>query len=554
MSRIGRIGDDNSYTSSNESGGRVGRIGLSTQDLDKEYQSTTVKKKKQDDLKKKLAEIDARTEQAKKDVWSPQKILQDNLNAAANVGKALVVDPAVTLYKQAETAVKGGQTSFDKGAGLVNKDLAKNQEDYIRSEQKKGTISKERADQEVSKLKTNSDKATKKLEKAEQETGVKYSPGEGAFAALDTVGLATGLGEIGQIVLRKAVEKQAQKVGRELTENEVKDLAVKTKSTVKEAPTATQTENVLESTDAPVITRTQPVEVSPVSEVPKTTVEPIKQKSFAPLDQATQQKVVKLVDDSTRTPVPEGKVRLYQTQDASEAGKLSDQYFKDTDNLANFINGRADNAKLTFKDVPESQVAQVPGKPQVFKIREEGETVSTPPAGDTVSGNARRIEAKAVEKKLTDKFEDLPEYKAINMKEQADEAINLVNNDRKLAEEIIAGKANAPGNLRAQSVHQALEEIATKNGDVDLLQKLARSPINTELSKSAQNLRIAAERDPYSAVENIRQVRDARAKMSETRTKTTVKKETAKIKKQVEAATPKQKKEDWASFAESLVC
>jgi len=174
--------------------------------------------------------------------------------------------------------------------------------------------------------------------------------------------------------------------------------------------------------------------------------------------------------------------------------------------------------------------------------------------GDTVSGNALRLEQNALEKKLTDNLGDLAEYKSINMKEQADKAIKLINNDRQKAIDIIDGKANPPGNLKAQSVHQALEEIAIQDGDVSLLQKLAKSHVNRELSESAQNLRIAAERDPQSAVENIRQLQDVRKEMAEKRSGSTVKKEATKIKAEIDKVTPKATKQDWASFVKELQC
>lgn len=174
--------------------------------------------------------------------------------------------------------------------------------------------------------------------------------------------------------------------------------------------------------------------------------------------------------------------------------------------------------------------------------------------GNTISGNAARIEQRSLEKKLTEKMGDLPQYKSINMKEQAKEAIDLIGTDKQHAIDIIEGKAQPPGNLKAHSVHQALEDLAVKEGDGELLTKLAKSHINTELSESAQNLRIAAERDPHSAVEQIRQIKDARVKAAEKRSKTTVSSEAKDIRKKVESATPRATKQDWNSFIKELTC
>lgn len=90
-------------------------------------------------------------------------------------------------------------------------------------------------------------------------------------------------------------------------------------------------------------------------------------KSFAPLDSATTAKMNTLSKSSDALPLQDGYTRLYQTNE----GKLkSDQFFQDKDLLANYINGRADNANLSFRDVPNDAVKTVPGKPDVFKVDE----------------------------------------------------------------------------------------------------------------------------------------------------------------------------------------
>jgi len=228
---------------------------------------------------------------------------------------------------------------------------------------------------------------------------------------------------------------------------------------------------------------------------------------------------------------------------------------KDTGYSFNNILELKKNADGTYTSIADNPTPTTP-KTEVPKgsVKPIGKPKAEKQVGDTVSGNSARIEQIAIEKRLTDSFGNLPQFKGINMKEQAKLSSELILTDRQGAIDIIDGRKNPPGNLKAQSVHQALEEVATREGDVNLLLKLARSNINTELSESAQNLRIAAERNPHGAVENIRKISDARLKNAEKRSKTTIKKESASIKKQVEARTPKQKKEDWASFAESLVC
>lgn len=377
-------------------------------------------------------------------------------------------------------------------------------------------------------------------------TGVGLGAATGGALGGTIPAIASKLGPIAKSVFTKAAEKRAEKLGRDLTEAEANDLAERTVKALPEEQPPNRQSEMGSITITPERTVKSPTTADMGAGLPE--VKP--PKPFAPLDEPTIAKVSDVKAKAETTPVPEGHTRLYQTKDTSDANIISDQYFKSADEVGNFINGRSDNAELRFVDVPSDQVSSVPGKPTVFKIKDE----ATTPVGDTISGNAARIEARGLEKKLTEKMGDLPEYKSINMKEQAQEAANLITNNKKLAVDVIDGKANAPGNLKAQSVHQALEELAIKEGDGELLTKLAKSHVNTELSGSAQNLRIAAERDPHSAVEQIRQIRDARMKSAERRSKTTVAKEAKNITKKVDAATPKATKQDWASFVKELTC
>lgn len=101
------------------------------------------------------------------------------------------------------------------------------------------------------------------------------------------------------------------------------------------------------------------------------------QKSFAPLDESTQSKVSSLKEQSVQTPLATGHVRLFQTNDSN--GGVSDQYFKNADNLSNYINGRSDNATLSFKDVPAESVEAVPGKPTIFRTNDTTATSSVLP-------------------------------------------------------------------------------------------------------------------------------------------------------------------------------
>lgn len=554
--RLGKLGEPNNSTSTTSSGGRLGR--LTPSHAEQEQVKTEAQKKRHDNLKANIDKIQNDSKKVNSDLWSPGNVLKTLLDTTLSGGKALFVDPAVTTYKQAETAIRGGQTVVDKGAGLVNKDLVNNQRDYIKSEQAKGTISKDKAEAELKKLDSGAKSKIEQLKTAEKKTGVKYNPSEGAFATIDAVSNATGLGEIGKVVFKSTVKRLADKEGRDLTENELSDLANKTKNAVGEKPSIEA-----KPTDIPDVNTVKPLRQTKVTNdiVPESPIVPPKEKKpFAPLDQATHEKIAKLVDDSIKAPVKEGMTRLYQTQDSLEAGKQSDQFFKDTDTLANFVNGRSDNAKLKFVDIPTEDVMSVPGKPEVFKIKSANDVIpeaiiSEPKPTDTVTGGAKDLEKVAIEKGLVDEFKNKAEYKSGSYKEEANKAVDLVAKDYQKAIDIATRKIPADSTLHESAIFKAVRNKAIKESDGELLKKLASSPHYTEVSEAAQKLGAEGFRyDPEDPVAMIKDIQKARQKASEKINKTTVSKEVKKAREIVERNTPVASKQDWASFISELEC
>lgn len=340
-----------------------------------------------------------------------------------------------------------------------------------------------------------------------------------------------GLGTIAKTVFQKAADTAKQRLGRDLTEQEATNLAESTKQAVPE-----QHASEAESIPAEVQKGADKMQLDYLNEKAKTQVLTTGEKT-----QRNELKVKAAETIPASEPIHPMQEPIFTAAKAQAEKRLGRELTPaETTKLTN------DTQKLVQEKFPTEPVTPVPKEVPLSEPK--------PTEGDTVSGNAARIEQNALEKKLTDKMGDLPQYKSINMKDQAKQAIDLVTNDRQKAIDIIDGKVNPPDGLHAQSVHQALEEVATREGDGQLLTQLAKSHVNTELSEGAQKLRIAAERDPHSAVENIRQIQETRRAVAEKRSGTTVAKETAVIKKTVAATTPKVEKETWASFVESLKC
>lgn len=171
-------------------------------------------------------------------------------------------------------------------------------------------------------------------------------------------------------------------------------------------------------------------------------------------------------------------------------------------------------------------------------------------------GLAKGVEANAIEKKLTQGFGDLPEYRTVNMEDQANRAADLINSDYERAVRIAMGEEDPPKGLLPESVFVAIEEHALKLGDVNVLRELAtQSKLTGEATTMGQRIRTLGERDPNSAIGAIADVLKAREKAVKARGKDLVKEKakiSEEIKKEIKKSYPK--KETWEDFINSIKC
>ena len=507
------------------------------------------------------------------------------LNIAKAVGTAAIVNPlnfakdvivggvneGQDLIKQATIGAQNNGLFDNPNVNFTNPELVQSLKDNNYNALKEGKITQQQFNDYNKKLDAKVNSSKESLTKSETEQGIKYDPSLGAMELLDTVANVSGLGEIAKIAFKKTAEVVASKLGRALTKDEVTNLAEKA-ATTEIKPTATtevqpvdhatarsKTEEALGTklTDNQASNLAENAPKIETPQVAKTepTIQSTKAETYNP------EELSKSAKNSFLT-APEEKLAKYdrlqgKSYSISEAKTGLTQTGEDK--AGRIVFGKNDAGETIIKDgrhlleAYRQEGIEIPSRKIAF---EDGLTKSDilPNEANKISGNSLRIQQNAVEKKLVDKMGDLPEYKSINMKEQADEAIKLINENKQMAIDIIDGKVNPPGNLKSQSIHQALEEVAMREGDGELLTKLAKSHVNTELSESAQKLRIAAERDPHSPVEQIRQLQETRAKASQSRYKTTVDKELKKASNIVSKVTPKASKETWASFIKNLEC
>ncbi len=186
--------------------------------------------------------------------------------------------------------------------------------------------------------------------------------------------------------------------------------------------------------------------------------------------------------------------------------------------------------------------------------KETPKVESTTEPGKTPSKIAQSIEQKAVEANLTKGFEGVAGYDKITIKDQAERASKLMS-DPEQAMRVIRGEDPLPEGLRGTALVVAAEEHIKATGNARMAYELANSPLVSETSAAAQELRLAAEREPDSLTRKLQEVKQAREQAAikkngnMKKAKATVK---ADIKNEIAKAAPKVK--DWAGFLQELKC
>jgi hypothetical protein len=198
-------------------------------------------------------------------------------------------------------------------------------------------------------------------------------------------------------------------------------------------------------------------------------------------------------------------------------------------------------------------------------ISEVKTSINTPrPRKETVAGErgessvGKSIARKTIEQKLEDSYAGVAGYEKINIKDQARQMDDLINNDLDRAKRIMIGEEPLPDGLRAGAVIKAMEEYALRTGDADLAFELANSPLVSETSVHAQEMRLLAERSPDSATAQLQAIKKARTEAAEKRLQAgeTLNGKLKKAKSELNEAVKKSRptKENWSSFIESIKC
>lgn len=170
---------------------------------------------------------------------------------------------------------------------------------------------------------------------------------------------------------------------------------------------------------------------------------------------------------------------------------------------------------------------------------------------------AANVEANAIEKKLSTGFGDLPQYRQMNLANQAQKAIEFLNTDPEHALNVALGKELPPNGLIPETIFTAVEDRALKAGDTETLLKLGtESSLSTEATAMGQRIRALGERSQDSPVRMIQEVQKARETAVEKSLGKKVKEAKQatvdEIKTQIKKNLPK--KQNWSDFIESIQC
>jgi hypothetical protein len=193
-------------------------------------------------------------------------------------------------------------------------------------------------------------------------------------------------------------------------------------------------------------------------------------------------------------------------------------------------------------------------RPFETPVKEPAAQLPQPLAHEAKSKIGKSIEAKAVENGLTKGFSDTAGYDSITIKDQAERASTLINDNIADARAMVRGEKPLPDGLRGTALVTAMEEHIRTSKNAEAAYELANSPLVSETSAHAQEMRLMAERVPDSITAKFKEIKAAREAALEKRggVKKAVKKMTDEIQTEIkkQKVTPK----TWSDFVEQIKC
>lgn len=210
----------------------------------------------------------------------------------------------------------------------------------------------------------------------------------------------------------------------------------------------------------------------------------------------------------------------------------------------------------TAKPPPESPQSP-PLNAEDTKLKTEALKQQTETSKTKIRGLSKSVDARAIANGLKESLGDLPEYESTSWKEQGDLLAHWSKKDYQRIEDAALGTKKPPTGMLATAAFRFVEDVAHKEGNWELLHKLAtQSKIPEQITTAAQNLGYLGNKsNQLSVVNAIQSIVKARQKLYDTFSgaKKAVDSSVESMKKAVKSAT-NITKEDWTKFFDGIQC
>ena len=234
----------------------------------------------------------------------------------------------------------------------------------------------------------------------------------------------------------------------------------------------------------------------------------------------------------------------YTAQRARELMKERSQLVSEIDAIKNPVVRQAEEVNLV--DAKLQQAVNTGNRTEAAKLQKEYDVLVEQGnqldkqiesqdllSGKTKSAAAARTEAEAIEKNLTDGYgEDVTGYMKETgfLKNQGIQTTQLMDQDYDLAKRIAMGEAQPPNGLQASSVYEGVKTRAIKEGDTELIRRLAtESKVPTMGTQKGRFNAAFAYRDPENPVTALQDLVKARKESKLNIPATVTKEETEQI-------------------------
>lgn len=173
----------------------------------------------------------------------------------------------------------------------------------------------------------------------------------------------------------------------------------------------------------------------------------------------------------------------------------------------------------------------------------------------------KSIEQKAIEQGLTDGFPETAGYDKKYRDDQIQRVENVITQDYDAARRMVLGLEPIPHEISPVMLLRGMEEVAKARKDVQLQYELANSPLVSETSRHAQEMRFMQEREQDSATTALQAIRRERIaqtqKVLKGRTvEEAIKQEAEKLASTIKSQTKStlQKRPTWDTFIKTITC